>query len=860
MRHYRSFILCGAAALALAISNASCAQEPGERDYNVAAQDLKYALRDLARQSGLELVAQSDALVGRKAPALRGHYSTIQALNLLLEGTGLTAEISDGTIFIRGRSEPPRAADAASDSSTDIIVTGSQIRGLEPGSPVRRDSREAIERAGYTDLGSYARSVAQNYAGGQNPGVISSVQAGSENVNASSTLNLRGLGADATLTLLNGHRLAYDAAHQGIDISAIPLIAVDRIEIVTDGASALYGSDAVGGVANIILRKDYQGILASARVGGATEGGNMQQQYSAIAGRRWDSGGFALSAEYSKSSDITAGQRSYTKNLQPNMTIFPWQRSFSGVLSAHQTIKDGVELSLDAHLNDHRSRAALPFTTTLDADQSGVITTPKVFSYSVSPTIKINLPSDWQLTVRGTRASSDSKVQAAIYFGGALFARNKVRYDNGFWSGEGNVEGPLISLPGGVARLALGVGVRVIQLDASIQQVTSAATTALVDYHDRRTVSFGYGELSVPVVGSANAMSLVRRLILSAAVRYEHYSQIGGLATPKMGIIYAPVEDLTLKASWGRSFKAPTLAQINQAQSGTLVPSTDFFPLPPDSRNILLLTGGGGRLKPEKASAWTISAEFKPKAVPGLSLGISRFDVHYRDRVVVPILNYTQAFSGSIYRNLIAINPTVSQVLQATSNLPLGVDNQTSDPYDPALVGAIIGNQYQNAAQQHIKGFDVVAAYDFTIGRDQFNLNANASYLQSNQKLSADQPIQQSAGLIFNPPHWRARASAGWTRDIIELTAGANYIGGTQDSRTTPTVKVGDFVSFDATIRIRPKASGALNGFELLASASNIFDEKPSLIRTSGGNSPPYDATNYSSVGRVLSLTLIKRF
>ena len=860
MRYYRSFILCGAAALALAISNASCAQEPGERDYNVAAQDLKYALRDLARQSGLELVAQSDVLAGKKAPALRGHYSALEALNLLLAGTGLTAEISDGAIYVRGRSEPPRAAAAASDTSGDIIVTGSQIRGLEPASPVRRDSRAAIERAGYTDLGSYARSVAQNYAGGQNPGVISSVQAGSENVNSSSTLNLRGLGADATLTLLNGHRLAYDAANQGIDISAIPLIAVDRIEIVTDGTSALYGSDAVGGVANIILRKDYQGFLASARLGGATDGGNMQQQYSAIAGDKWGSGGFALSAEYNKSGDITAGQRSYTKSLQPNMTLFPWQRSVSGVLSAHQTLEEGIELSLDAHLNDHRSRAALPFTTTLDADQSGVITTPKVFSYSISPTVRVNLPSDWQLTVHGTRASSDSKVQAAIYFGGALFARNMVRYDNGLWSGEANVEGPLISLPGGDARLAIGGGIRVIELDASIQQVTSAATRALVDYHDRRTVSFGYGELSVPVVGPANAMSMVQRLILSAAVRYEHYSEIGGLATPKLGIIYAPVEDLSLKASWGRSFKAPTLAQINQAQSGTLVPATDFFPLPPDGRNILLLTGGGDRLKPEKATAWTISAEFKPRAVPGLSLGISRFDVRYRDRVVVPILNYTQAFSGSTYRNLIAFNPTVSQVLQATSNLPLGVDNQTSDPYDPALVGAIIGNQYQNAAQQHIKGFDIAAAYEFAIGSDQVNLNANASYLESDQKLSADQPVRQTAGLIFNPPHWRAQANVGWTHDILEVTAVANYIAGTKDRRDAPTVEVGDFLSFDATIRVRPQGPGIFNGIELLASASNIFDEKPSLIRTSGGNSPPYDATNYSSVGRVISLTLIKRF
>src|SRR3546814_5220261 len=74
------------------------------------------------------------------------------------------------------------------------------------------------------------------------------------NLDSSSQLNLRGLGPDATLTLLNGHRLPYGGAFAGIDISAIPVAAVERLEIVPDGASAQYGSDAVAGVANKIGR------------------------------------------------------------------------------------------------------------------------------------------------------------------------------------------------------------------------------------------------------------------------------------------------------------------------------------------------------------------------------------------------------------------------------------------------------------------------------------------------------------------------------------------------------------------------------------------------------------------------------
>src|SRR3546814_6494740 len=80
------------------------------------------------------------------------------------------------------------------------------------------------------------------------------------NLDSSSQLNLRGLGPDATLTLLNGHRLPYGGAFAGIDISAIPVAAVERLEIVPDCASAQYGSDAVAGVANIILRRDFEGL------------------------------------------------------------------------------------------------------------------------------------------------------------------------------------------------------------------------------------------------------------------------------------------------------------------------------------------------------------------------------------------------------------------------------------------------------------------------------------------------------------------------------------------------------------------------------------------------------------------------
>jgi outer membrane cobalamin receptor len=86
-------------------------------------------------------------------------------------------------------------------------------------------------------------------------------------------VNLRGLGSDATLVLVNGHRLSPTGAGNFVDISQIPVGAIDRIDVVTDGSSAIYGSDAVGGVVNIRLRNDFDGAETRLQYGSMADGG-----------------------------------------------------------------------------------------------------------------------------------------------------------------------------------------------------------------------------------------------------------------------------------------------------------------------------------------------------------------------------------------------------------------------------------------------------------------------------------------------------------------------------------------------------------------------------------------------------------
>jgi outer membrane receptor protein involved in Fe transport len=848
--------LLGSAALWLCAAMTPAAAQDAQRHYDLPAQSLGEGLRAIAQANGYQLVADPSALDGRRSPAIQGEFTVDEAIIALLARSGLDAEVRGQTIILRGREAPSREA-VADATDIQLSVTGSRIRGATPTSPVLSASREKIAERGHTDLGSFARSIPQNYNGGQNPGVVSGSQNGSENTTSSSALNLRGLGADATLTLLNGHRVAYDAVSQGIDISAIPLAAVDRIEVVADGASALYGSDAVGGVANIILRRDFDGLETSVRIGGATDGGAFQQQYSVVTGQRWSTGGFMFAGDFNKATDITAGQRSYTRGVvNPELTILPPSRQWSAVLAGHQALGEQIELGIDAHYNRHKSRFSLPNGSGTNLD-SGATAHPDVESYSISPSVTFHLPAGWEMIARATRAVSDSGIKVEVFNAGDRLFANDVRYRNDLWSAEFSAEGALFSLPGGDARVALGGGLRSNGLEASVSRMTPTTTFSIQKYTDSQTATFAYGEMFLPLIGGANRVPLVHSLQFTGAVRYERYERIGGLATPKLGISYQPIPDLTLKTAWGKSFKAPTLSQLNVAPLATLYAPTRYLPAPPTDRNVLQIDGGRKPLEPEKATTLTLTAEIKPTAIPGLTVEASFFDVRYKNRVTYPIASSSQAFREE-YADLIILNPTLEQVLEATASLPLGVQNMTDTPYDPANLAAIVYTGYQNVARQHIKGVDGSIAYAFSAGSSDFSIEGNASYLESDQQLSAGQPVFEQAGSIFRPPHWRGNASAGWKHGPVHALVAYNYIGGTNDTRAATRYKVKAFHSVDATLGWKPEGSGIWGGWTFLLASQNLFNAKPSLIRTTSVALPNYDATNYPATGRTVSLTLSK--
>ncbi|WBX85148.1 TonB-dependent receptor plug domain-containing protein [Sphingosinicella microcystinivorans] len=168
-----------------------------------------------------------------------------------------------------------------------IVVTGTNIRGANViGSAVQSLSADDIAKTGKATIAELMRELPVNFAGGvgnsdNNRGQDTSSQG--SNLGGGSGVNLRGLGALSTLVLVNGRRVAVSGQFGDfVDISNIPVAAIERIEILQDGASAVYGSDAVGGVVNIILKRKVDGLHALARIGTTTEGGGAEYQGSLV--------------------------------------------------------------------------------------------------------------------------------------------------------------------------------------------------------------------------------------------------------------------------------------------------------------------------------------------------------------------------------------------------------------------------------------------------------------------------------------------------------------------------------------------------------------------------------------------------
>lgn len=162
----------------------------------------------------------------------------------------------------------------------EIVVTGTRLRNIDPASPRVTITRLEIERGGYANVEDILRNLPQNLNSYNSlSGLVDQGEFGATRILRTTLgttgVNLRALGSRSTLVLVNGRRKARSSQDEQdilTDVSSIPIAQIERVEIIADGASAIYGADAVAGVVNIILRPDYDGLTLAVRSETASNG------------------------------------------------------------------------------------------------------------------------------------------------------------------------------------------------------------------------------------------------------------------------------------------------------------------------------------------------------------------------------------------------------------------------------------------------------------------------------------------------------------------------------------------------------------------------------------------------------------
>jgi iron complex outermembrane recepter protein len=826
------------------VSNASALQT-----YDLKAQPLDAALRAVALRSGRAILAPSSLLAGKRAPPLKGEYTAIDAVRTLLAGSGLDLTETGEALIVREPAGPRSSAEstAAQTASTvaEVMVTGSHIRGAQVAAPVDVITRTDIEQTGYSDIGDVIRSLPEDYGGGQNPGVLSGAAAtnqANQNTTNASSINLRGLGSDATLVLLDGHRLAADGGFQAPDVSVIPLAAIERIDVVTDGASALYGSDAVAGVANFILRKNYDGAELSEVLGGATQGGGFEQTYNALAGKTWSSGHLLADVEYSDQDQISTGQRAFTSTASPLNALLQAQTRTSVFVNAGQDLASWASFHIDGLFSQRQTPDLNQFA--VGAPVFTYATT--VQSYFTAPGVSFTLPGSWTATLDGT-ASGTTDDTNLTFTGGGL----NVRYRNTAESIEAAANGDALSLPSGNLKLAIGAGYR----EEGFAYLLSTPPSAEAS----RGVAYLYAEAYAPLVQPSEDRLGLNALDLTLAGRIERYTDFGFTANPKIGLRYKPMPSVTLRATWGTSFKAPEFVETALPTYLYLYDSAD---LGGTKGTTLFSLGGSPDLKPEQAQSWTGGIDWSPTQAPSLRVSITYFNIDYRDRIVQPVTNLGTALSDPTYAPFVTSNPTAAQQAAVIAGASEFLDNASS-AYDPTQVSALVQDRYVNATVQKINGVDLSIKDSIALPLGRLDGFVAVSWLRILQQTLPTLPVQTLTGTLFNPPTARLRSGLTWTDGGFSVTGILNYVAGETDTGVTPNVPIGSWTTADFNLSYRfGKILPQLPGLETSLSITNAFDRNPPFAQGAAAQFPGifFDSTNASAIGRFVALTLRQRF
>jgi iron complex outermembrane receptor protein len=659
----------------------------------------------------------------------------------------------------------------------EVIVTGTRevgVRALDSATPIQVVSAASLKATGAPDLMS---ALAQ---------VVPSLQMqafGFDMSGQTLQARLRGVSPNDVLVLVNGKRrhttanVAIDAGSPfqggaGVDLNFIPLDAIDHVEVLTDGAAAQYGSDAIAGVINIILKKNSSGGTVSGLYGQyGNNGGGKTEDVSANLGLEPTEGGyFNLTGDFRNHGHSNVGEedpRLYSSNLAAagypdtnaaNVGGYPNLNRISGDAAVQQKLAavnagwdfdGGTELYLVATYG-HKDAASYENYRMPDkvAYTAGGVTTyaqPNGFNPQ-----EANYEDDYQFTagVKGTILGWDWDL--ATGFGGdhdELYTLDTVNtglygdtgsaaagmlsniYDGSLqatqWTSTLDFRHPFDVGLAGPLNVAFGFEHR--------RDTYSIGAGPLISYEDGGASSYpGFTPLDAGSHSRKNdagyldfAVKPVDALQLDAAVRFEHYSDFGSTTIGKLSARYDFTPEFAIRGAVNNGFRAPTLAE-EYYSSTNVGPLTAYVQLPPNSDAGKLLGLGNG-LQPEKSIDYSLGFVWRP--YEHLSATLDLYQIGITNRIVG---------SGNVAGQINGV-PTGAY---AGVGAAIAAYAHGTDVIDPAILGTcppgpsasiVCGsygiNVFANGIDTRTDGADLVFnfPYDYNFGKITWSVSANVN-------------------------------------------------------------------------------------------------------------------------------------
>ncbi|ANO50061.1 hypothetical protein BA177_01440 [Woeseia oceani] len=884
--------------------------------FNIPAQTVPAALGEFARQAKVQLFFISDGFENVRANAVFGTYTRQQALNLLLEGTGLRASLTpdsdvevrpvtssmnsttgEGTLLVAanlpaedepvqpqrvgGHGDKASGADAGRGKHgrklEEIVVTGTHIRGVDNvGASSITFSREELDATGYTTVGEVFESLPQNLDEINLDGAFAdgASAVASANSQLASGISLRGLGPGSTLVLLNGKRRPGSVRGRAVDVASIPFSMVERIEIVTGGRSAIYGSDAVAGVANIITRTSFDSAETQVSYGAASEGAE-QFNFSQTFGRNFSKGGFVLGYDYRDSGALDATDAGLVHAPSP-LGITPLPGLFRirvpseqhvGLFSGHYKLSDKTELYTDAHYSADQNKGGILYDFVGLFDSGGTFATDSK-QYSAVTGVRSDIGRNWQIDVSALHGVVDNSTARNDVFAPAGTYRTLdlepllvLDQETQLSSLSVIADGPLGEIRGRTVSGAIGVDFRKESLAGTSTDLIIGLSEAEEDLD--RDVASVFAEINLPLA-TGNGHDLE----ISLAARYDDYSDFGDTFNPQLGIEWQPADGLTLRGSYSRAFRAPDLSILSGTVTSRVRTVDD--PLAPGTTVALFsLQGGNPDLQPEEADTYTVGFDWAMAGNSGLSL--SWFSIEYENRIDRALANDLSALQEeAVLGSLLDRNPTPDDVAwlldSATrfiNSTAVAFDPTVDDPFVTFSNIATFDGRANNIGLEKVTGLDFQAttAIESEAADWEFGLTGTY-YFDYTRNVTALSPEIDQLNRPGRPVDLKLRGQIGWKREAWNVNAYVNYTDSYIDTVAATPTKIDSWTTVDLTVSFDASSLADDGFFEGLVASfrvSNALDEDPPEF-LSNIVGLAYDGVNASPLGRFLSLRLSKRW